>query len=152
MARLARFGRANAGVTVPCRTTWLQAYIKEDNTLYIIQVLLCAVFLLVIFRLKNQIINIHKYSSFSKNKWRRAQHSKLILFSTHRLAGEPQTSWVYSAYNGADGEFRNLDLRIIVVIVRFELTFPYWMSFLDETTQVRCSASELHQHIKGEGI
>ena len=28
MARLARFGRAYAGVKVPCLTTWLQAYIN----------------------------------------------------------------------------------------------------------------------------
>ena len=38
---------------------------------------------------------------------------------------EPSTIEFFAYHNGADGEFRNLDLRIIVVIVRFELTFPY---------------------------
>ena len=103
--------------------------------LCIIQVLLCTMFLPVIFGLENQIINIHSHPSFSKNKWRRAQHSKLIPFSTHRLAGEPQTFWVYSAYNGADGETRTHSLRFtralryhcatsayLVGILRLELT------------------------------
>ena len=49
--------------------------------------------------------------------------------------------------DGAGREFRDPDLRIMVMIARFALTFPVWESFLDETIQVRRSAAELYQHI-----
>lgn len=46
----------------------------------------------------------------------------LFIFSLGEVSAPPPEP---ASPNGADGEFRNLDLRIIVVIVRFELTFPY---------------------------